>query len=313
MSVRMIFHHLKTAYRALSAVILSTWIVFVLSLVVVANVSPSTTPNIVDHLASASLFIFLVCRLIVHFRPTTSTIPRNSHPTPISKTNSNNQSLDHHSTNTTAKIIAWIANPLQSPKNQHPRKSAVLFLICSVLWLRDLLFACVLLCMLTMFSIMLFMLVVLGLDTAMTTTPDARALGLRAWTVSPPTGREDLADQWTPEMARIMAFIYEEMDKGGINPDAADQWMVTWWFKVLLGLAWLNLVGLGWYVLGLAGKALWRVLVGAPSVKQVAPRELVAKDEEKGVSGVEMVEGSGRQGGKQEVEMLRFRGEGRSE
>ncbi|PYI14644.1 hypothetical protein BO99DRAFT_449506 [Aspergillus violaceofuscus CBS 115571] len=123
--------------------------------------------------------------------------PNNSHPTTTTTT-------------TTAKIIAWIVNSLQSPQNQHSHKSAVLFLICSVLWLRDLLSACVLLCMLTMFSIMLFMLVVLGLDPAMTFTPDAHALGLRAWTVSPPTGREDLADQWTPEMARIMAFIYEE-------------------------------------------------------------------------------------------------------
>ncbi|RAH81761.1 hypothetical protein BO86DRAFT_409864 [Aspergillus japonicus CBS 114.51] len=196
MSIRMVFHRLKKAYRALSAVILASWIVHVFSLVVVANSSPGITPNIVDHLASASLFIFL------------------------------------------------------SPQNQHSHKSAVLFLICSVLWLRDLLSACVLLCMLTMFSIMLFMLVVLGLDLAMTTTLDARALGLRAWTAFPPTGREDLADQWTPEMARIMAFIYEEMDKGGINPDTADQWMVTWWFKVLLGLAWLNLLGLGWLLLG---------------------------------------------------------------
>ncbi|RAK74453.1 uncharacterized protein BO72DRAFT_499074 [Aspergillus fijiensis CBS 313.89] len=288
----MIVHRLKKAHRALSAIIPACWIFHLFSLMVATNFSPGATPSMAHRLASSSLLIFLVCRLIVHLRP------NYSHPT-TSKTNSNH-SLDHHHwahEQTPPQIRLSVSDLQRNPASRPPLRGRPTMHARHVL-------------------LVLFLFVVLGLDPTMTTTTDARELGLRAWTVASPTGREDLADMWPPEMTRNMALIYERMIEGGggINPDTAVQWMLTWWFEVLLGLAWL---GLGWYVLGLAGKALWRVLVGAPSIGRVAPRQSVVGDEEKGISGVvdevENVEGGGRQGGKRETETLRFQGEARVE
>ncbi|PYH78044.1 hypothetical protein BO82DRAFT_435303 [Aspergillus uvarum CBS 121591] len=166
----MIVHHLNTAHRAISPVILASWIVYVLILMAM-KIGHGGTLNPIRRFASPSLLIFLVCRLIVNLRPATS-IPST--------------------------------------------------------WLYELYSASIMIYVFTMFSFILYMCVLMGVHHSVATTAKAGELGLRAWTVSPPIGREDLADRRPPELAQVVALVYELMTDAGIDPDTAHQWMHTW-------------------------------------------------------------------------------------